>query len=192
MSQNLKEMVIMARENEEAGVQILKDFEPLMKKCIRIYVKDFSYYDDAMQEARLAVLQCIRRYDIGSPVPFEGYAKMGVIYSVRDFAHRIRFNVSLDDEINEDGGTLYDILEGDMDIERDKIHSEELIELRSAFEKLPENYQDIIRKFYFEKMSLREIAGNRRCHYMTVVKLKERAVKCLREGLKFILPDYDN
>lgn len=191
MSESMREKVIMARKNEDVEAQLVKDFEPLIKKCIGIYVKDYSYYDDAMQEGRLTILQCIKRYDIISPIPFEGYVKMGVAYSIRDFGNRIRNCISLDDEINEDGGTLYDILEGDQDIEEDEIHREEQIELSSAFEKLPDNYKDIIRKFYFEKISLREIAGNRRCHYMTVVKLKERALKCLRDGLKCILPDYE-
>lgn len=189
MSDSLREMVIRARENDDMMVQILKDFEPLMKKCIKIYVKDFSYFDDAIQEARLTVLQCIKRYDINSPISFAGYVKRAVVYSVRDFAERIRLNISLDEEINEDGGTLHDILEGDMDIERDEVHKEELMELKKAFERLPENYRNILQKFYYEKMSLREICNNRRCHYMTVVKLKERAIKCLREELESILPD---
>ncbi len=191
MSKSMKEMVIMARKYEEAEVEILKNFEPLMKKCIRIYVKDYSYFEDAMQEARFTVLQCINRYDINSPIPFEGYVQRGVIYSIRDFAYRIKSCVSLDDEINEDGGTLHDILEGDQDIEGEKIYREELMELRRAFERLPENYKNIIQKFYFEKMSLREICSNRRCHYMTVVKLKERAIKSLREQLECILPNFD-
>jgi RNA polymerase sporulation-specific sigma factor len=187
----MMEMVIMAREDEEVEVQLVKNFEPLIKKCIRIYVKDYSYYDDAIQEGRFTVLQCIRRYDIISPIPFEGYVKMAVIYSIRDFAHKIRVCVSLDDEINEDGGSLYDILRSDQDIEVEKIHREELMELKKAFDRLPENYRSIIQKFYFEKISLREICRNRRCHYMTAVKLKERALKNLKEQLEFILPGFD-
>lgn len=190
MSQCMREMVIKARKNEEVRIEILNNFEPLMKKCIRIYVKDYSYFDDAMQEARITVLQCIKRYDINSPIPFEGYVKRGVIYSIRDFAHRIRSYVSLDDEINEDGGTLHDILKSDQDIEGEKIHRDELIELKMAFEKLPENYKNILQKFYFEGISLREISNNRRCHYMNVVKLKDRALKNLREQLDDIMPNF--
>lgn len=191
MGQDLREMVIMARNNDEVKLQLLKKFEPLMKKCIKIYIKDFTYFNDAMQEARLAMLQCINRYDTDSSIPFEGYVKRAIIYSIRDFAHRIYDYVSLDETITEDGGTLYDVIEGNENIEDERIHIEELDELMRAFIMLPENYKSILRKYYFEKMSLRDICAGRRCHYMTVVKLKERALKCLREKLKIIQNNQD-
>lgn len=179
--QSMKEMVIKARSDENVKAELVVKFEPLMKKCIKIYVGDFSYREDAIQEAKITVLKCIKQYNTDSNVPFEGYVKRAVIYSVRDFARRIKSCVSLNSEMTEDGDGLIDILASDEDIENDNIHRDELKVLRQAFGELPENYQNILKKFYLEGMSMRDISTNRRCHYMSVVKLKERALKCLKE-----------
>lgn len=178
---NFKERVIRAREDHGEAVKIIRDFEPLIKKSIRMYIKDPNSFEDAMQEGRHAILGCIKKYDISSPVYFEGYVKMAVIYCIRDFALKHRENVSLDEEINEDGGCLYDILDSGMDVEGDEIKKERIRSLKAALNKLSENERKVIHEFYFQEKTMKEMSRVRRCHYMTIVKHKEKALEKLRQ-----------
>lgn len=180
----MKDIVLRAREDEEERVRLIKSFEPLIKKCIRVYLRDKSYFDDAMQQGYMTVMMCIDRFDVNSGYPFNAYVKRSVIYSIRDFAKKIRFNLSLDEEVNEEGGRLIDILSSDVDIEGDKIKYDDILELYSAIKELPEKQKRVIEDFYFKDISLTEMSKMRRCHYMTVVKLKERAIKTLRKSIK--------
>lgn len=176
-----KERVIRAREDYGEAAKIISDFEPLIKKCIKMYIKDPEAFEDAMQEGRLAILGCIKKYDISSQVYFEGYVKMAVIYCIRDFGLRYRENISLDEGINEDGGSLYDILDSGVDIEENEINKERISSLNAALNELSEKERKIINEFYFEGKTMREISKVKRCHYMTVVKHKEKALQKLRQ-----------
>lgn len=178
---DFRERVIRAREDDGEAVKIISDFEPLIKKCIRMYIKDPGSFEDAMQEGRLAIFGCIKKYDISSPAYFEGYVKMAVIYCIRDFALKHKENVSLDEEINEDGGSLYDILDSGMDVEGNEIKKERISSLKAALNELSEKERKVIHEFYFEGKTMREMSRARRCHYMTVVKHKEKVLEKLRQ-----------
>ncbi|MCX7885398.1 MAG: sigma-70 family RNA polymerase sigma factor [Caloramator sp.] len=181
----MREKVIMARSDENMRLEILRSFEPLIKKCIKLYVKDREYFEDAMQEGYKIVLGCIYKYDLSKEYPFEGYVKCSVIYGIRGFAYRIRYNISLDEGIGEDEeGSLYDILEGDYSIEKDFEKKEDIKRLKEAIRKLPEKQRKILYEIYFKNMSMVDICRGRRCHYMSVVRMKERALKNLRDDIK--------
>jgi RNA polymerase sporulation-specific sigma factor len=179
---DFRERVIKAREDGREAVKIIGEFEPLIKKCIRMYLKDPNSFEDAMQEGRIAILTCIRNYDITSPAYFEGYVKMAVIYSIRNFASKSKESMSLDEE-TEDGRDFHDILDSGMDIEEDAIRKERRDLLKAALDKLTEGERKVIDEFYFEGKSMREISRSRRCHYMTVVKHKEKALERLRREM---------
>ncbi|EYE87638.1 hypothetical protein Q428_12250 [Fervidicella metallireducens AeB] len=180
----MKELIIKARENEEIKLKILKDFEPLIKKSLKMYLKDMSHFNDGMQEGYLTVLKCIYTYETSSNCPFPAYVKRAVIYSIRDFAKKLKCEVSLDEAINEDGGTLLDILPGDVDIEGDNIHKEDLVRLKEAINMLSEKQREVIEDYFFKNKSMVDICKGKRCHYMAVSGLKERAVKKLREYME--------
>ena len=183
MSDSIKELVIKAKRDDCAKLQVVRSFEPLVKKCIGIYLKDRSYFDDAMQEGKMVILYCIENYDVNSNFPFEAYVKRAVIYGIRNFSKRIKDYISLDEEITEEGGTLHDVIESDVDIEESEIKKETLERLKDAIRRLSDKQRDIIEKYYFKNMSMIEICSRRRCHYMAVVNLKDRAIKRLREEL---------
>ncbi|SKA84362.1 RNA polymerase sporulation-specific sigma factor [Caloramator quimbayensis] len=179
----MREKVAAAREDEKIRLEIIKSFEPLIKKCFKYYVKDLNYFNDAMQEGYLIVLMCIYNYDFNKEYPFEGYVKSSVIYGIKNFARKIKYNVSLDEPINEDEGCLYDVIESDLDVEGEFEHRDNIKNLKAALNKLSEKQRGVIDEIYFKNKNMREICKNRRCHYMTVEKLKERAIKVLREQL---------
>jgi RNA polymerase sporulation-specific sigma factor len=179
---NFRERVIIAREDKEEAARIISEFEPLIKKCIRMYVKDNNSCEDALQEGRVAILGCIRKYDTSSHVHFEGYVKMAVIYCIRNFASKHRETMSLDEE-TEDGRDFHDILNSGMDVEGEEIQKEDIRSLKAALEKLTDKERNIIKEFYFEGKTMREMSRGRRCHYMTVVKNKERVMDRLRREM---------
>lgn len=185
----MREMVRIAKGDNTSGsgrscemkLKILKSFEPLIKKCIKIYIHDFHYYEDAMQEGYLTILKCIEMYDIDSRCEFPGYVKMAMINNIRDFSKKIKNHASLDEEIFEGGVTLLETIKSDVDIERDEIRSEEIIAMYRGIGKLTKKQREIIIEVFFKKLSMREVCKNRRCHYMTVVRLKDRALERLRD-----------
>lgn len=181
----MREKVILARDNENVKLEILKSFEPLIKKCVKLYVKNREYYEDAIQEGYKIVLGCIYKYDLNKEYPFEGYVKSSVAYGIRDFAFSIKYYVSLDEGIGEDEeGSLYDILEGDADVEGDFERKEDIKRLKEALKELPDKQREIIEEVYFKNMSMVDICKGKRCHYMSIVKMKERALKNLKEKMK--------
>lgn len=179
----MKDIVIKARENEEKRLMLVRAFEPIIKKCIKIYVKNPEYFNDAMQEGYLTILSCIKNYDINSRFPFPAYVKRAVIYSIRDFSKKIKEDRSLDEESTEEGVSLYDFLKSQDDTEEECIKRGDIKRLAIALKALTEKQLEIIDEFYFKNKSMREICKNRRCHYMAVVGIKDRAIKRLREEM---------
>lgn len=176
----MKELVIKAKTDREAALIILESFAPLIKKSMKMYVRDFDYYDDALQDGYLTILKCIEKYDINSECPFPAYAKIAVIHNMRSFAKKIKAEASLDEPLCEEGGTLLDTLKSEVNIETNEIQSETLRALHNALGQLSDKQREIIFSYYFKNIPLKDIAKNKRCHYMAVVKLKERGINALR------------
>lgn len=179
----MRAMVIAARENEDIRLELVMRFEPLIKKCVKFYIRDFFHYEDAMQEGYLTILKCIQRYDAASKSEFPAYVKTAMIHNMRDYGKKIVNCLSLDEPITETGGTLMETLKSEVNIEGDEIKSEEIAAMLKAFEGLTIKQREIIEIVYFNNVSMRDLCRNRRCHYMTIVKLKERALDKLRRDL---------
>jgi len=180
--EKMNELILKAKEDPSCCLEVIKAFEPLIKKCIKIYVHDFSYYDDALQQGRLILISCIKTYDPSSPYPFPAYFKKSLCYGMRDFSLKIKENMSLDKPIEEDC-TLYDILPSDEDTE-DSIAKKDSSEvLLKCIANLPDGQRRVIEDFFYKNKSMVEISQNKRCHYMSIVKMKKRALASLRDML---------
>lgn len=94
---------------------VIKQYEPLIKKTIKMYVKHKEYYQDAYQECSLAIINAVRRYS-SEKGNFTAYIKCTIIYSIKGFASKLKENISLDEEL-EDGGSLYELIPSDVDLE---------------------------------------------------------------------------
>lgn len=180
----MRELIIKAREDEETRLQILRSYEPLIKKCIRMYIKDFGYHSDALHQGYLVLLECIYNYNIDGEYHFGAYIKVSLIYAMRKFAKKIKNEISLDEEFGEDGGTLIDTIEGNENVEDNIIKRENMKSLYEAYNKLSDSHKKIIDEVYFKNNRMIDICKRRRCHYMTVVRMKDRAIKSLRENMK--------
>ncbi|GFR35987.1 sigma-70 family RNA polymerase sigma factor [Thermobrachium celere] len=161
---------------------LIKKYEPLIKRAIKMYIHDRNYYEDAYQEAVLAILQVLRGFD-EKKGDFNAYIKCSVIYSVKAFSKKIKENISLDEEL-EDGGCLYDLIPDEGCLEEDYIMEDQIKRLYEAINKLNKKQREVIEEYYFKGKSMVEIAKNKRCHYNSIVRLKERAINKLKEELK--------
>lgn len=178
----MKEIVLIAKTNCEARLMLLKSFEPLIKKCFKSYVQDYNFFEDVMQEGYITILRCIYLYDLNSNSEFPAYVKTAVINNIRHFSRKVKSDLSLD-EVNDNGCALKDLLKSDINIEEYEIQEGEITALHSALKKLTPKQLEIIDAYYFKDLSLQSICLNRRCHYMTIARLKERAIKALRKEL---------
>ncbi|WDC84182.1 sigma-70 family RNA polymerase sigma factor [Caloramator sp. mosi_1] len=161
---------------------VVKRYEPLIKRAIKMYVHDKNYFEDAYQEAVLAIIKVLKGYD-EKKGDFNAYIKCAVIYSVKAFSKKIRENISLDEEL-EDGGSLYDLIPDDTCLEEEYVKDEDIKKLYRALECLNKKQREIIEEYYFNGKSMVEIAKDKRCHYNSVVRLKERALKRLKDNMQ--------
>ncbi|SHE81383.1 RNA polymerase sigma factor [Caloramator proteoclasticus] len=160
---------------------VIKKYEPLIKRAIRMYIHDKNYYEDAYQEAALSIIKVLRGYD-EKKGDFNAYIKCAVIYSVKAFSKKIRENISLDEEL-EDGGCLYDLIPDDICLEEEYVKEEDIKKLYRELNCLNKKQREIIEEYYFNGKSMAEIARKKRCHYNSIVRLKERAVEKLRKNM---------
>lgn len=179
----MKELILRAKEDPSCRLEILKTFEPLIKKCVKIYVRDFNHYEDALQQGYLIFLSCLKSYDVESPYPFPAYVKKSLCYGMRDFSLKIKESISLDAPVGEDF-SLYDLLPSQDNTEEGLSKAEASLILRRCISQLPEGQRRIIEEFYFKNKSMVEISQHKRCHYMSVVKQKQRALASLRRMLE--------
>lgn len=161
---------------------VIKKYEPLIKRAIKMYIHDKNYYEDAYQEAALAILQVLKGFDKRKG-DFNAYIKCAVIYSIKAFSKKLKEKVSLDEEL-EEGGCLYDLIPDKACIEEDYIMEDDIKRLYLALDKLNKKQREVIEEYYFKGKSMVEIAKNKRCHYNSIVRLKERALNRLKEELK--------
>lgn len=180
----MRNLVIKARGCEEARLKVLKSFEPLIKKCLKVYVRDYNYYEDAMQHGYMVILKCIRMYDENQGSYFEAYVKRSLMYAMMDYMGKNKSDDLSLDENTEGGAPFVELLQGDEDIEGDIVKREENEELKRALNKLSKEHRRLIEDVYFKGMSMVDVCKGRRCHYMSVVKMKDRALRNLRRELE--------
>ena len=179
----MNELIARAREDSSCCLQLIQAFEPIIKKSVRLYVHDFSYYEDALQQGRLILLSCIKSFDPSSPYPFPAYVKKSLCYGMRDFSLKLKENISLDEPL-EEYFTLYDLLPSNDNTEDSVSHKDVSQVLLRCIGCLPDSQKRIIDEFFFKNKSMVEISQNKRCHYMSVVKQKQRALASLRKMLE--------
>lgn len=172
-----KKLCVMSRE------EIISSFEPLVKKYCRRYFRGSSIYEDALQEGRIAVILALRSYREELNVPLEAYIRKAVIYRVRKLYYKQRVTISIDEENDESKQSIADTLTSETDIEEEYLQKERSLILRNAIDDMKPEYKLIITKFYLNNMSIADIADEKKCHYMSAVRLKKRALENLKQKL---------
>ncbi|MDK2799526.1 MAG: hypothetical protein PWP27_1906 [Clostridiales bacterium] len=194
MEYALKEWVQAAkRDNREAAEKILMALKPLILSSIKKYAAIHKYrelevdQEELLQEGYLEVLRLIHDYAESRGVPFLGYVKAHLKYFYMNYFRGVK--------------VIYDSLDEEVGDGDDKIARIHLIDDRSpspfthymkketneevwhAVEKLTPKQKKVIYLYYISEMPMTEIAKQMNMHYMSIVKLKQRAVHRLKKSL---------
>lgn len=180
----MKDLILEARRDEEALYKLVKQFEPLIKKCVRRYIHDENLKADAIHEGYITIMKCIRLYDVDSPCSFPGYVKTAVINNMRNYARTLRETLSLDEEYTEDGGTLMEILTDYSTIE--DVLPDLMIThaLAQAIQSLNKNELELLYSIYYKNIKIIALSNGTRSHYAKIQRTKNHALEKLRYELK--------
>lgn len=184
----LQDTVIKAKQGDaNATEEILKKLKPLIYSAIRRYASGWDK-DDLYQEACLTVIECIKDFDPGRGIPFLAYVKKKVYFSLfNTFQRQQRPVLSLDQtHEGQDGenSTLGEQLASpEPGVEELVLTDLEIKQLYGAVGKLSPKQKQVIQMHFFEGLKYKEIARIRKSHYKSVLRLKDRALKSLRENM---------
>lgn len=169
--------------DREALAKLCHDFQGLIYKVTnQRYLK--SIYDDALATAYLSFVEAVYSYDLASAVPFAGYAKSKVKFSVWNLfkKERRRWQRELSNDIvTEAGIRLIEEFSDPNDsavMAVDNILTEQLIKLLG---KLPARQQQVINYLVFEARGITEIANCMNLSPQAVYSLKKTACRSLKK-----------
>jgi len=180
----MKDLIILARTDQTAKLELVKRFEPLIYKCIKMYIHDINFTQDALQEGYVTILKCINLYNLDSECGFPGYVKTALINNLRKFSKNHQHTLSLDEECCDEGGTLLDTLPSDDIIEDYYIQSQLSHELKKTLMALPEDEKELIISIYFKQIKIMQLSNGTRSGYVRLQRKRDKALSMLRDGLK--------
>ncbi|HZJ56661.1 MAG TPA: sigma-70 family RNA polymerase sigma factor [Clostridia bacterium] len=181
-----KDLVERAKAGcKESMGDLIERLRPLIYSVINRY-RDRGDMEDLFQDACILIMEAVRDYDEEKGVPFLGFVKSRVYFGIHNKVRRCVFELSLDRPYgDEDGLSPIDTLEDDsIDIEESLINEETSVMLGNAIGELTLKQRGIIRGYYLEGRTLKEMAAARGVHYKAVVQLKARAMEVLRDKIK--------
>ncbi|HKL11506.1 MAG TPA: sigma-70 family RNA polymerase sigma factor [Clostridia bacterium] len=186
MEKSIQEMVLeTVGGKEDHGEKIVNRLEPLIKKSIgRFYYGEMDY-EDLIQEGRLRLLNEIARFDPERNTVFLGVAKKSLQYLYCELRRKriplciLNVRVRAEDDTRE----KVDLIEDATDIEEMCVNRELEGVLKKAFEELCPIHKEIVFDYYLQGMTLRQIATEKKIHYMTAVQRKRRALEELRKSM---------
>ncbi|MDI6603745.1 MAG: sigma-70 family RNA polymerase sigma factor [Thermoanaerobacteraceae bacterium] len=176
------ELCFNAKKGDKESVEeIIKRFNPLLISLANKF--PYDDFNDMLQDGRVRIMECIKEFDPKKGKDFLGYLNVQLRFFYRNKA-RCRINaLSLNEKSTDDCDTeIIDLIKNEgLSIEETIINNILKSELKIAFGKLTEKQKKIILLHYFERISMADIAKEMGLHYQSIVKLKNRAIKKLRE-----------
>lgn len=158
------------------------DFAPLVRKYT------WNKSEDVRAEAWLAVVEATKLYDSTKGVPFAGFVKSRVKYSVWNMVRKQyrQWEHEVDIESNDNGeeSSLIDILPGDTNVS-DEVEQMFLIEeLRTAINMLPERQRVAVIKTVVSNFSQTETAATLGVTPQAIYSLRNRGLARLKKTLE--------
>ncbi|GMQ25502.1 hypothetical protein Aoki45_21840 [Algoriphagus sp. oki45] len=173
-----QELISGIRENDRRIMTLLyQDIFPKVRSYLLQNNGDEDQAKDIFQEAFLVVWQQVKSGDFQ---PQNSTALQGFLYQISknkwlDFLRSSRFK-------KEQSLSGFPIERSDKQETGDQ--EEQLTLMEKAFSQLGENCQELLRKFYFEKISLPELAQNFGWTAQTAKNNKYRCMETLRKIMK--------
>ena len=169
---------------KRARAKILSMLDPLIRSSIKRYCPVYSEFDDLYSDGRYMVLECLEDFD--GKRSFLKYVKSSLKYFyLNTYKYLTKVEKDLrDEDLDEEGMSIFYSLDAGVDIESDFVEAERLGILKEAIDSLTPRQGMVVRLFYYERLGLSEIADFLGISKRTVVNLKVNAIVNLR---KFIL-----
>lgn len=186
MNYKFKEEVSRAKEgSKEDMLYIIEELKPLIYKNIGDFRKNQDI-EDLFQEASIIVMEGIKDFDEKRGIPFLGFIKSRLHFSLRNLCKEEAFHLSLDEEVKGEEGISYmDMLKSDdpnsLDIILNKEESKDLID---GLNSLSQIEKSTLIDHYLRGITFKDIAKSRKVHYKTVLDNKNRAIRKLSLFIK--------
>jgi RNA polymerase sigma factor (sigma-70 family) len=174
----IEDLVKKAKEGDAAALgEIMDKYKYLiMKEAAKYHICSYEF-EDLVQHGYLSVIKAVHQYRIGSN-SFHGY----LISAIKNnYKALLKGKIKHLREIPDN--TLLDLNTNnyELTIEDQIIAYQEVEKLYKALDKLQPQEKEIVERFYIIEDSLKEIACDCNIKYYTAVKMKEAALKKLRE-----------
>ncbi|MGL5718418.1 MAG: sigma-70 family RNA polymerase sigma factor [Paraclostridium sp.] len=172
----IESLVAKAKTKDEIAInELIKYFTPFIKNFSRKILVNGLSYEDIEQDCYLEIINIINRYDVTKKA-FLGFFHKALRNNILG-KYRKQLNTK-QIELHEE--TLIDIEENN---EFSYIDNFMMIDINNAMDKLSPLERDVIIKYYFEGMTLKDQAKLYNKSYITLVKRKESAIRKLKANL---------
>mgnify|MGYP000270948658 CR=1 FL=1 len=181
---DIKQLVSQAREGStDASRELLSRLQPLILSVIRRH-NTGSDREDLLQEAALAILEGIRDYDEAKGIPFLAYIKVKLNFHIYNICRRERkreyHTASGNASGSSDEADLLTLLPDEReDTPAYILKAEQSTAIREALSALDPRHRQVIILYYFNRISLKDIAIKLGISYKTAQRYKARAEKQL-------------
>lgn len=185
MYEELEKALLKAKAGEiDSKEQILNELYPLIITSIKRYYNRVFDFDDLLQEGRIVILDCINNYDETKGVYFLGYVKTMLKYYYLD-KHKVKMMLSLNEKVGaDDEEELVDLLESEVeDAAEVLVKLEENNQLTQALSSLTIRQREIVIDYYYEGLTIDQIAEKFGVKYRTVVNTKIVALEKMKRQL---------
>lgn len=185
MNPKILDLITAYRMSKDEGaiISLQAKFQPLVYSLMRRFFVPKERWEDVSQDAFVQLLECAASYDPSHEVSFEAYYKIQLQYF---FFNQIRKKSELL-IVDRDwllGTSMADQVESPLgNAQALAITGETSQEISGALARLTDRQRQAVILFYFDNMTLTQVAKEMGCSYNVASKHKDRGVRNLRQIL---------
>ena len=182
-----KKLIIKCKKYDKLSFkELFQMYEKYLYCLCYSYTQNQQDALDLVQEVYIKVFNNINKFD--DNMPFHPWMRRISVNTCLNFKRTIKNNIiSLNQSINEDEGTLEDVLLADDQVEDEILNLEIKDIIKTNLKELPEKYRIIIVLRYYENLDYNEIAKLLNKPLGTVKTELYRAKALLKDKLKNVM-----
>ena len=182
-----KKLIIKCKKYDKLSFkELFQMYEKYLYCLCYSYTQNQQDALDLVQEVYIKVFNNINKFD--GNMPFHPWMRRISVNTCLNFKRTIKNNIiSLNQSINEDEGTLEDVLLADDQVEDEILNLEIKDIIKTNLKELPEKYRIIIVLRYYENLDYNEIAKLLNKPLGTVKTELYRAKALLKDKLKNVV-----
>ena len=169
--------------DDKSKYELVERFYPLIISSIKKYYNNYSEFEDLVEDGKLIVLECIKDFDVSKNVHFSGFVKSRLRFFYLNKLNSKKDIISLNQK-NEEDTEMIDLLESEVNLEEEVINKDFSKRIQDLFKNLSLKEREVIIEFYYLGLTVEEISKLHNISYRTVLELKRRAHKKLREQME--------